>query len=45
MTAVWWVLGAFFGGGLAGVLLMAMMYMSGEASEQSDQVPEFNSEA
>src|SRR5712671_5269221 len=29
MVSLWWVIAAFFGGGFAGVLVMALMYMAG----------------
>ncbi len=35
MVSMWWVLVAFFGGGCAGVFVMALMYMAGGLPEQS----------
>jgi len=35
MVSAWWLLVAFAGGGFAGVLLMALMYIAGAAQEHS----------
>jgi len=35
MVSIWWVLAAFFGGGCAGVLVMALMTMAGGLPEPS----------
>lgn len=40
MVSIWWVLVAFFGGGCFGLLVTALMYMSGGLPEQSQQVAE-----
>jgi hypothetical protein len=42
MVSAWWVLAAFLGGGMAGVLTMALMQMSGGLPEQSPDVPDLN---
>jgi hypothetical protein len=43
MVSVWWVVVAFFGGGCAGILLMAIMRMAGELPEPSTaSVPDLN---
>jgi len=36
MISIWWLLAAFIGGGCAGMLLMALMQMSADPSEQSE---------
>jgi hypothetical protein len=38
MVSTWWLIAAFFGGGFAGVLLMALMSLSGRLPEQAQQV-------
>jgi uncharacterized membrane protein YfcA len=35
MVSFWWVLAAFIGGGCAGVLVMALMYLAGGQPEQT----------
>lgn len=35
MVSMWWVLVAFFGGGCAGMLVMALMYLAGGLPAQS----------
>jgi hypothetical protein len=35
MVSFWWVFAAFIGGGCAGVLVMALMYLAGGPSEQT----------
>jgi hypothetical protein len=42
MVSFWWVLAAFIGGGCAGVLVMALMHMTGGLPEQSAHVPDLN---
>jgi hypothetical protein len=42
MVSTWWVVLAFFGGGFAGVLVMAMMHMAGDQPPQSMDAPEFD---
>ena len=37
MVSIWWVLAAFFGGGCLGLLVTALMQMSGGLPEQSVQ--------
>jgi hypothetical protein len=39
MVSAWWLLAAFVAGGFAGVLLVALMFMSGRVSEQAERVP------
>jgi len=34
MISIWWLLAAFSGGGLAGMLLMALMQMSADPSKE-----------
>lgn len=40
MVSVWWVLLAFLGGGFAGILLMALLFMAGEEPEHSTRAPD-----
>lgn len=42
MVSTWWVLWAFLGGGCLGVLVMALMHMSGDLPEQSPYAPDLN---
>jgi hypothetical protein len=42
MVSFWCVLAALIGGGCAGVLVMALMQMSGGLPEQSAHVPDLN---
>jgi uncharacterized protein involved in exopolysaccharide biosynthesis len=43
MVSAWWLIVAFFGGGCAGILLMALMRMAGGLPEQSaTNVPDLN---
>ena len=42
MVSAWWLLAAFFGGGCAGVLVVALMHMSGGLPEQAQYVPDLN---
>ncbi len=35
MISIWWLLAAFIGGGWAGMLLMALMQMSADPSNQA----------
>lgn len=39
MVSIWWLLAAFLGGGWIGMLLFALMSMSGDLPRQSTQVP------
>jgi uncharacterized membrane protein YfcA len=42
MVSFWWVLAAFIGGGCAGLLVTALMHMSGGLPEQSAHAPDLN---
>jgi hypothetical protein len=42
MVSAWWVLWAFLGGGFAGILLTALLYMAGEQPEPSVHAPNLN---
>jgi hypothetical protein len=42
MVSIWWLLVAFIGGGTAGMLVMALMEMSGGLPEQSTHVSDLN---
>jgi len=43
MVSVWWLVVAFVGGGCTGVLMIALMRMSGGLPEQSTaNVPDLN---
>ena len=42
MVSLWWVLVAFFGGGCVGVMLMALVHMSGGLPDQSAQRVDLN---
>jgi hypothetical protein len=42
MISAWWIVVAFVGGGCAGVLLMALLYMAGDAPKQSTSAPDLN---
>lgn len=42
MVSLWWVAAAFVGGGCAGVLLMALLYMAADVPEQSPLVEDFS---
>jgi uncharacterized membrane protein YfcA len=42
MVSFWWVLGAFIGGGCAGVLVMALMHLAGNLPEQAAHAPDLN---
>jgi RsiW-degrading membrane proteinase PrsW (M82 family) len=42
MISLWWVIAAFFGGGFAGILVMALMYRSGGLPDQSAQRADLN---
>jgi hypothetical protein len=44
MVSAWWLLLAFFGGGCAGILAVALMRMSGELPEPSPNVPDLNTQ-
>ena len=39
MDSIWWVLVAFWAGGCAGVLVMALMQMAGGLPKQSATAP------
>jgi hypothetical protein len=39
MVSIWWLLPAFFGGGCAGMLLIALMHMAGDQPIQSSSIP------
>jgi hypothetical protein len=41
MVSFWWVLAGFIGGGSLGVLVTALMQMSGGLPEQSAQTVDF----
>ena len=45
MVSAWWVVVAFFGGGFAGLLLTALMRISGEAPEVSANVPDLSGQS
>jgi hypothetical protein len=40
MVSGWWLLAAFFAGGFAGVLLVALMLMLGRMTEHAQHLPE-----
>ena len=40
MVSFWWIVAAFIGGGFAGMLVIALISMAGEAPEQSTEVPD-----
>jgi hypothetical protein len=42
MVSVWWVIAAFWAGGCAGVLVMALIQISGGLPEQSAHAPDLN---
>ncbi len=42
MVSIWWLLVAFVGGGTAGVLVMALMQLSGGHPELSQYAPDLN---
>ena len=42
MVSMWWVIAAFWAGGCAGVLVMALMQMFGGLPEQSAHAPDLN---
>lgn len=43
--SMWWLLAAFIGGGSAGMILMALMCMSGGLPRQSTHVPDLKKQA
>lgn len=43
MVSFWWLFLAFMGGGFAGLLVTALMRMSGELPEQPLKVPDLSS--
>ena len=42
MVSTWWLLVAFFVGGGAGVLAIAMMQMAGDSPEDIPNLPDLN---
>jgi hypothetical protein len=42
VISAWWLVLAFFGGSFAGLLLAALMHMSGEAPEVSANIPDLS---
>ena len=42
MVSIWWLLLAFVGGGCAGILVTALMRMSGGLPDQSSHVPDLS---
>jgi hypothetical protein len=36
MVSAWWLVATFMAGGMAGVLVMAMMYLAGERSQRDE---------
>ena len=42
MVSAWWLLVAFVGGGLIGVLLIALMLIGGELPEPSQKLPDLS---
>jgi hypothetical protein len=42
MISFWWVMAAFIAGGFGGVLVMALMYMSGGLPKQLERAPDLN---
>ena len=40
--SIWWLLAAFIAGSWAGILLVALMHMSGDSPEQSTRIPEMD---
>ena len=40
MVSVWWLLAAFIGGGLSGVMVVALMLVSGALPEYTQRVPD-----
>ena len=42
MISFWWVMAAFIAGGFGGVLVMALMYMSGGLPTQLERAPDLN---
>ena len=42
MLSIWWLIVAFVIGGVAGVLVMALMQISGGLPEQSTHAPDLN---
>ena len=40
MVSIWWLVATFVGGGCAGVLIIALMRMSGELPNKSTLIPE-----
>jgi hypothetical protein len=44
MVSIWWLLAAFIGGGTAGILVTALMHMSGGLPEPSTYAPDLNAQ-
>ena len=42
MVSAWWLLVAFVGGGLIGVLLIALMHIGGELPEPAQKLPDLS---
>jgi hypothetical protein len=42
MLSFWWVIAAFLAGGVAGVLVMALMQVAGGLPKQLADVPDLN---
>jgi hypothetical protein len=40
MVSAWWLLAAFFAGGFASVLLVALMFMLGRLQDHAQHLPE-----
>ncbi len=40
MVSIWWVMLGFMGGGCAGILIVALMRMSGGLPEPSPHIPD-----
>jgi hypothetical protein len=40
MVSIWWLFATFVGGGCAGILLIALMQMSGGLPKKSTAIPE-----
>ena len=42
MVSAWWIVAAFIGGGFAGMLMIALMSMSGDVPKQSTEGPDLH---
>jgi hypothetical protein len=40
MVSIWWLFVTFFGGGCAGIFLLALMQMSGEQPKRATAIPD-----